>query len=193
MVSGSEDEDKQGVRAELLQRRRAMEPQLRTDLSRQIRDHVLARVTDEMSIAAYVSLGSEPETLALLEELVHRGCRVLLPVLLADNDLDWAPYRSPDSLRTGAGGIREPNTPPLGVAAIGDVDLALIPALAVSTTGVRLGRGGGSYDRALARRSTDAPTVAICFAHEVVASLPDERHDQRVNAVVTPAGWQGVP
>lgn len=67
-----------------------------------------------------------------------------------------------------------------------------MPAVAVDRTGLRLGRGGGSYDRALARVGPAILTVALLYDGELVSRLPAEPHDQRVRAAVTPSGgWSG--
>src|SRR3954463_4166392 len=58
----------------------------------------LPELASARTVAAYVSVGSEPGTLALLDALRARGVRVLLPALLPDNDLDWGEYAGPDSL-----------------------------------------------------------------------------------------------
>jgi 5-formyltetrahydrofolate cyclo-ligase len=140
--------------------------------------------------AAYVPVGWEPGGPDLLETLAAAlpiGSRLLLPVLLDDGDLDWAAYDGPSSLHPGPRGLREPAGPRLGVDAIREAALLLVPALAVDLTGLRLGRGGGSYDRALAR-TTDAFTVALLHDGEIVDSVPAENHDQPVRAAVTPRG-----
>ena len=87
----------------------------------------------------------------LLRDLAAAGKRVILPVLLPDGDLDWAVYAGDDSLAPARLGLLEPTGPRLGVDAVATADVVLVPGLAVSTTGDRLGRGGGSYDRALGR------------------------------------------
>lgn len=117
------------------------------------------------TVAAYVSVGHEPETRPLLEALRSRGTRVLLPVLLPDDDLDWARYEGEAELAEAEhpGRIRlyEPGGERLGAHAVTEADVVLLPGLAVDGRGVRLGRGGGSYDRVLARLA-------------VSAALPDE-------------------
>ncbi|MBP2052779.1 5-formyltetrahydrofolate cyclo-ligase [Streptomyces griseochromogenes] len=147
------------------------------------------------AVAAYVSVGSEPGTLALLDALRARGVRVLLPALLPDNDLDWGEYAGPDSLaRVQHGGkmaLFEPSGARLGPDAVTDADVVLLPGLAVDTRGMRLGRGGGSYDRVLARleRAGAHPAlVVLLYDAEVVAQVPAEAHDRPVHAVVTPSG-----
>ena len=98
------------------------------------------------TVAAYYSIGSEPETHGLLFALWKRGTYVLLPILLPDGDLDWASYEGPDSLRPGPRWLTEPAEPPRGAGAISSADLVLVPALAVDHSGVRLGRGDVGAD-----------------------------------------------
>jgi 5-formyltetrahydrofolate cyclo-ligase len=133
-------------------------------------------------VAAYLSVGSEPGTSALLAALAAREVEVLLPVLLEDGDLDWA--RAGDGVAPGPRGLSEPVGPRLGRDAVGGCALVVVPALAVDRDGVRLGRGGGSYDRALAR--TGARVVALLHEGEVVDRLPREDHDAAVHAAVVP-------
>jgi 5-formyltetrahydrofolate cyclo-ligase len=180
---------KTGLRAEVLRRRAAMPPEERSAAARPIRDALLAVPEVEMAgtIAAYVSIGTEPDTRSLLFALWKRGTYVLLPRLLPDGDLDWASYEGPDSLVPGARGCPEPSEPARGPGAVASADVVLAPAVAVDRTGLRLGRGGGSYDRALARVGPAILTVALLYDAELVPSLPAEPHDQRVRAVVTPS------
>lgn len=151
----------------------------------------LPELADARMVAAYVSVGREPGTRALLEALRGRGVRVLLPVLLADNDLDWAVYEGPDHLVPAGRRLLEPDGPPLGPTAVLDADTVLLPGLAVDGAGMRLGRGGGSYDRVLARLTAAGAhpsLVVLLYDDEVVARVPSEPHDHPVDAVVTPAG-----
>ncbi|MFZ4278698.1 5-formyltetrahydrofolate cyclo-ligase [Streptomyces rhizosphaericola] len=151
----------------------------------------LAELADARTVAGYVSVGREPGTRALLDALRERGVRVLLPVLLADNDLDWAVYGGAEHLLPAGRGLLEPDGPRLGPAAVVEADAVLLPGLAVDGAGMRLGRGGGSYDRVLARLSAagaDPALIVLLYADEVVARVPVEPHDHPVDAVVTPAG-----
>ncbi|MCD7441524.1 5-formyltetrahydrofolate cyclo-ligase [Streptomyces lincolnensis] len=152
------------------------------------------------TVAAYVSVGSEPGTLALLDALRARGVRVLLPVLLPDNDLDWGAYTGEGSLaRVQHGGkmaLFEPVGERLGPASVTGADAVLLPGLAVDARGMRLGRGGGSYDRVLARleRAGAHPAlVVLLYDREVVERVPAEAHDRPVRAVVTPSGVRRFP
>jgi len=155
----------------------------------------LPELAQARTVAAYVSVGAEPGTLALLDALRARGVRVLLPALLPDNDLDWGVYAGRDSLaRVRHGGrmaLLEPAGPHLGPQAVTEADVVLLPGVAVDTRGMRLGRGGGSYDRVLARLETAGvrpALVVLLYDGEVVARVPDQPHDRPVQAVVTPSG-----
>jgi 5-formyltetrahydrofolate cyclo-ligase len=147
------------------------------------------------TVAAYVSVGSEPGTPALLDALRDRGVRVLLPVLLPDNDLDWGAYEGEGSLAPVRHGGRmtllEPVGERLGPDAVTTADAVLLPGLAVDARGMRLGRGGGSYDRVLARldgAGAHPALVVLLYDSEVVEHVPEEPHDRPVHAVVTPSG-----
>ncbi|WP_329150317.1 5-formyltetrahydrofolate cyclo-ligase [Streptomyces sp. NBC_01456] len=142
------------------------------------------------TVAAYVSIGGEPSTRALLDRLRAAGVRVLLPVLLADNDLDWACYEGAGRLVRAGRGLLEPAGPLLGPEAVTEADVVLLPGLAVDRGGLRLGRGGGSYDRVLARlerAGARASLVVLLYDAEVLAEVPAEPHDRRVHAAVTPS------
>jgi 5-formyltetrahydrofolate cyclo-ligase len=155
-----------------------------------------------VTVCAYASFGTEPDTTELLNSLAAQGIRVLLPVLLPDADLDWAVYDG--RFASGRLGLREPVGDRLGTDAICAADVVLVPALAVSSAGYRLGRGGGSYDRALARLTVrkDRPTqpstppaaqpqrpwvCALVYDHELDAEFPVDPHDQPVDAACTPS------
>lgn len=129
-------------------------------------------------VAAYVSVGDEPAT----RNLLRPGW--LLPVLLAGGDLDWSAYDG--RLKPGPRGLLQPPGHRLGVAAVAGCDLVLVPALAVDRAGNRLGRGGGSYDRALLRAR--GRTVALLHDGELLATVPAQEHDIPVAAAVTPGG-----
>lgn len=140
-------------------------------------------------VAAYVSVGPEPGTGQLLEALSDRGTDVLLPVLLPDLDLDWAPYTGPAGLVTATRGLLEPVGARLGTDAIASVDAVLVPGLAVDRDGVRLGQGGGCYDRALARVTGGSFTCVVLHDGEVLdMPLPRAPHDVPVMAAATPSG-----
>jgi 5-formyltetrahydrofolate cyclo-ligase len=189
-------DDKAELRRHLLAGRRGLSPAELAAAGRSIRDAVLDLPETQMAgtVAAYWSIGAEPDTHGLLFALWKRGTYVLLPLLLPDGDLDWASYEGPDSLRPGPRGLMEPTEPVRGVTAVCSADLVLVPALAVDHSGLRLGRGGGSYDRALARVGAQVPTVALVYDTELVDRVPGGPHDRRVRMVAQPsAGVTRLP
>jgi len=176
------------LRARVLARRSALPAEQRAQAGRAIRDALLDRPEVQMAgtIAAYYSIGAEPDTRGLVYALWKRGSYVLLPVLRPDGDLDWASYEGPDSLVPGPRGLREPGEPTRGVDAVARADAVLVPALAVDGAGRRLGRGGGGYDRALARVGPLIPLIALVYDEELVEHVPAEAHDIPVRATVSP-------
>jgi 5-formyltetrahydrofolate cyclo-ligase len=160
------------------------------DAARAFAEQLLAvpEVRRAATVAAYVSLPGEPGTGPLLDALSDRGVRVLLPVLLPDDDLDWAAYAGPGALAAGRWGLLEPLGPRLGVDAVATADVVLVPGLAVDPAGVRLGRGGGSYDRALGRVPVGTFTCVLLYDGEVGVPVPVEPHDRPVTHAATPSG-----
>ena len=136
-------------------------------------------------VALYVSRGPEPQTGALIDWMLANHREVLLPILYADNDLGWGLAPGAADLVPGRLGLVEPPID-LGSYAIATADLVICPAVAVARDGVRLGRGGGSYDRALARVKPGTPIWAAVYDSEIVDSLPADSHDHRVEAALTP-------
>ncbi|MFJ3694951.1 5-formyltetrahydrofolate cyclo-ligase [Streptomyces sp. NPDC090052] len=185
--------DKASLRQQLLAARALLSTEDVQSAAAVLAGHAVAlpELARARTVAAYVSVGREPGTRPLLDALRARGVRVLLPVLLPDNDLDWGAYEGADSLVPAGRGLREPDGARLGVDAVLDADAVLLPGLAVDGRGMRLGRGGGSYDRVLARlaRADAHPAlVVLLYGDEVVARVPEEPHDHPVQAVVTPEG-----
>ncbi|BBZ71697.1 5-formyltetrahydrofolate cyclo-ligase [Mycobacterium paraseoulense] len=142
------------------------------------------------TVCAYVPVGAEPGSVEMLDVLLRRSGRVLLPVArtTAGNTpqpLRWGEYR-PGTLTAARWGLLEPPEPWLPPSAIADASLILVPSLAVDRSGVRLGRGRGFYDRSLAARDPDARLVAVVRDAELVDDLPAEAHDVPMTDALTP-------
>ncbi|HEY5455621.1 MAG TPA: 5-formyltetrahydrofolate cyclo-ligase [Acidothermaceae bacterium] len=140
------------------------------------RPHRAANVRDLAPlrvVALYLSFATEPGTGPLIEWLVDQRVRALAPTLLPDADLGWMDL---------------PDGHPLGLDAIIDAGVILVPALAVDLRGHRLGRGGGSYDRALTRVRPGQTVLAVVHDDEVLGAVPHESHDRIVDGALTPSG-----
>ena len=181
-------QEKARLRALVSSARALLSAQERGEAGRQIRDALLSLPEVQMAgtVAAYYSIGSEPDTRGLVFALWKRGTYVLLPLLRPDGDLDWASYEGPESLVAGPRGLQEPGEAARGARAVASADVVLVPALAVDRQGNRLGRGGGSFDRALARVGPLIPVIALLYDSELLERVPVEEHDTPVRAVVRP-------
>lgn len=139
--------------------------------------------------ALFVPTPLEPDLSLTLGAFDH----ALLPVLI---DEAGAPYRSPRwGLWEAGQALVTPSRPPaqpcgeaMGAESLAEADLIIIPALAASADGARLGQGGGWYDRALLHRSPGVAVVSVVFDDEVLESgvIPTEAHDVPIDAIITP-------
>lgn len=131
--------------------------------------------------------GAAPDgAIPMLDAAAALGRRVLLPVTVGRAPLDWAGFGGREDLVPGPHGLLEPAGPRRGAEAIGEATVVVVPALAVTAGGIRLGRGGGHYDRSLPLASAATRIVALVADDELVTELPAEPHDVRVHAVWRP-------
>ena len=127
--------EKAALRSRLLAARARRSEEQRSQAGRLIRDALLGLPEMGMAgtVAAYYSVGAEPDTRGLVFALWKRGTYVLLPILREDGDLDWASYEGPESLVRGRRGLWEPGESARGVEAVARADVVLAPALAVDS------------------------------------------------------------
>ena len=134
-------------------------------------------------VASYVSYGFEPQTLDINSALIREGKILLLPRTLQDKDIEWVAWDGREESLVRKGKVLEP----IGsaFADLSSIGTVIVPALNIDREGNRMGQGGGSYDRALARLR--AWKVGLVGAAELTAEiLPVESHDQKVDAAATP-------
>ena len=192
-TSGLELEDaKQAIRHAVRAHRAARPARQREQDATTFAEHGVEAVGDARCVAAYVSAHNEPDTSALLDALRERGVRVLLPVLGPGLARCWGEYNGREELAHHAPGRPlEPTGPVLDPEALAEADAIIAPALAIDWRGLRLGQGGGWYDRALRHRRPGAPVFAMVHEAELVhdALLPRAEHDVPVDAVITEERW----
>lgn len=197
------DVDKEDRRGRLLEARRRIDPAQCLDAGRKLADllagQVLAkpghsRGDQSLTVAAFSSIRGEIAMDPSLDLLVGRGYQVLIPMLGTGIQVGWGRLQSEQDLenmkRIPGWRPDEPDMPALPPQALNQADLILVPALAIDHAGIRLGRGGGWYDRALALRAEQTSVVGICWPGEFVEDpLPHLDHDLPVDAVLTPEGF----
>ena len=180
---------KRALRAELRERRRITSTSQRERADDALTGHLIQLTSDlgSRSIAAYLSTPDEPGTRDFLAWACENEIRVLLPVSRADGLLDWATYDGEEEDEDVLG-MPTPTTELLSPLAINEVDLIVVPAAAVDRSGMRMGWGRGYFDKTLGSMENCPPVYAVIFDEELLDSVPSERHDQRVDGVVTPSG-----
>lgn len=178
------------VRAEIVAVRRSLSRQTRDAEAAALERRLTAAVAPATTICAYVPVGSEPGSVALIDSAAGRGVTVLLPVAREGADgvplpLLWGEH-IPGDLVAAPFGLREPPPPWLPADAVARASMVFVPALAVDRDGVRLGRGAGYYDRTLTKAAPGALLIAVVRDAELVETLPSEPHDVRMTHALTP-------
>ena len=193
---------KSEVRQEIKRRKAACSAEERAALSREVTAKLMdtSQWQQARTVLLYHSLPDEVATHDLINEALAAGKRVLLPVVVGA-DLELREYSTSESLREGAFHILEPTGAPFTDYAA--IDLAVIPGVAFTPDGRRLGRGRGYYDRLLARISSpsshsspfspslkergpggESYLIGLCWPFQLLPDLPTEPHDRLMNAVI---------
>ncbi|CQD02556.1 5,10-methenyltetrahydrofolate synthetase [Mycobacterium europaeum] len=184
---------KAALRAQLQAARRRVADDVRARDARMLCEHLESAeipLSGGSTVCAYVPVGAEPGSIEMLDVLLRRSGRVLLPIARTTADdaplpLSWGEYRR-GTLTSARWGLLEPPEPWLAASAIAEAALILVPSLAVDRSGVRLGRGRGFYDRSLGYRDPHARLIAVVRDAELVDELPAERHDIPMTHALTP-------
>ena len=173
---------KQELRREIRRRKAACTPEQLEHLSAEVARRMLSnpRWQQAQTLLLYHSLPDEVATSTLIQSALEQGKRVLLPVVVGD-DLELREYCGEACLAEGAFHILEPQGEAFEDYAA--IDLAVIPGVAFSPEGARLGRGRGYYDRLLPRLAT-AHKCGICWPFQLLPALPTEPHDVRMDEVI---------
>lgn len=178
------------LREQLIASRRAVPEAVRQGEAAALNAHVASVAGLADTICAYVPVGTEPGSPALLDALTAAGVRVLLPISRVDADgtpqpLWWGRYCHGELVPAGFG-LLEPSGEALPPEAVAEAGAVLVPALAVDRRGVRLGRGAGFYDRSLPLRDPAARLIAVVRDDELRDEIPGEPHDVRMTDALTP-------
>lgn len=187
---------KAALRQRVLTARRRRSPEVRRAAARTLTGHLTRELAAGSAgdLAAFLPLGTEPPLLPALEEVHRRGRRVWVPVVEADRALRWCRWRPDVSLESGSlPGLLEPVGPRHDIEIFHAVALLVVPAVAVAADGVRLGFGGGYYDRFLERLAAAGPVperLACVFHDEILpaGTVPNEPHDAVMPKALTERG-----
>ena len=177
--------DKHSLRGEVMKRVRALTAAEKEAASIRIARQVISApwFQEAHTVMVYWPLPTEPDTRGIIREAMARGKMVLLPRCLQAPRMEAWPWRGEEFLRPGPFGILEPipgktNDPP-----VPEPDLILVPCVAVTESGARLGHGGGYYDWFLRNRA--AKKVCLCFRTQIVQAIPTEATDVPMDLVIT--------
>lgn len=142
-------------------------------------------------ICAFCSLPNEIETMLVIEQAIHDGKRVALPrVVPHTSDMDFHLIENSrafsEQIIPGEYGIREPCAclEKLSVSEIKSQSVFLVPGLAFTKNGARLGRGMSFYDRYLSRLASGLAFVGFCFPFQIVDLVPSQLHDVRMTHII---------
>ena len=135
----------------------------------------------------YVALPAEVDTIPMMHETLKAGKKVFVPMTdLENKELSLFEIKDlPGELHPGVLGILEPNPDKTRRVSFEEVDCVIVPGLAFDKAGNRIGRGAGFYDRSLARLGSKVPRIGLAFSFQVFQEIPHERHDQKVDLVLT--------
>ncbi len=155
------DESKQELRAQMQEQLQALDAEDRRGRSLKICNRALELPVWKRAqvVVVFEPFSYEPEIAPLIADLRRRGSEIItiLPTARSQHD----------------------------VAIFAPIDLVLVPGIAFTRAGARIGRGVGFFDRFLAHRAARAIKIGIAFSFQIVESLPLDRHDVRLDLVVS--------
>lgn len=178
------DNEKTDLRRKVLSELLAISKGARKKASRMIEDRLKPHLDEAQCVMAFWPLPSEPDITGILKSLYNEGITICLPGV--DGNC-MNPYKVDDfsTLKPSPIGVHEPDTSSAEAFPDNRLDLVIVPGVAFSRSGDRLGRGGGYYDQFLCRLAPSTPRVAVAFETQVYRSIPREPHDIPVHSVIT--------
>jgi 5-formyltetrahydrofolate cyclo-ligase len=179
---------KKNIRKEVIKKRDEIPPDVKAEKDLLIKKRLfsLPEFLSAKTIIFYASFRSEVETLSMIRESLGIGKRVVLPKV--DNKrkmLKLYEVKELNELSSGYMGISEPSVTENRIIPIDDADIVIIPGAGFDHSGNRLGYGAGYYDILLSQRKKKMPIVALAYEEQLVESIHAEKHDVRVDMIVT--------
>lgn len=175
-------QQKKQTRALLAQKRRLLSKEEVAELSLQVVAHIEQMPTFQSAktVLIYYPANNEVDVLSLIKKY-KREKTFLLP-MVHRNSMDACPYEGNAKMHRGKYNIPEPTTAPHK----GTIDMIIVPGVGFDKQGNRLGRGGGYYDKFIARISRKTQLVGVGYDFQLAESIPASRRDKKMNFVVTP-------
>lgn len=176
---------KSNLRKILLQKRDSISHDLIEISSKQIHKNLRKNPEYQQAevIGSYFPIGSEVKTQDIMQEILESGRTLLLPKVIG-NKLSFRKVQDIKNLERSKFGIMEPKD---YCEEITNIDLILVPTVAITTDGVRLGYGYGYYDRFLFDSKT--ASVSLTYSTQIVKSIPSSEHDIKIDWIVTEDGF----
>ncbi|HWN94465.1 MAG TPA: 5-formyltetrahydrofolate cyclo-ligase [Methylomirabilota bacterium] len=184
--------DKPAWRGQMRERLRAFGAEARAAASRQLRDVLAAQPIwpRAASVLCFAPFAEEPDITGLINEALRANKAVALPRYESGpGRYEAAQITARSQLIPGQFGALEPAAGCPSIP-LNQLDLILVPGVAFDLAGRRLGRGKGFYDRLLAE--VRGHKCGVAFDMQIVAQLPEEPHDVRVDSILTPTRWLAV-
>lgn len=186
---------KADLRKDVLARRDAMSPAERAASSERITARLLEldAYRNAGCVMAYIGFGSEIDTARFVAATLAQGKALVLPrVERGSRALSLHAVQDPErQLEAGVWGIRQPRAGACPEVAASRVEFVLVPGVAFTHAGDRLGYGGGFYDRLIRGFAPRPALIAAAFELQVVPELPMSETDQRVDGVITEGAVYG--
>lgn len=174
---------KKEIRKRVREKLHAMSEEEKKLKSKEIIDSIVkhSAVGKAKTIALFSSLPDEPCLGSLISDFSSSSCKVVLPKVFGDI-MNFYSY-SPDIMRIGAYGIEEPNGEcPVNAS---EIDVIIVPGVAFTGKGARLGRGKGYYDKYMSQSCFRAYKIGVCYSCQLVDDLPCEEHDVVMDEVIS--------
>jgi 5-formyltetrahydrofolate cyclo-ligase len=177
--------EKQTLRLRMRESLRAIPPDVRAGKSAAIGRHLAAGLgADPGLVLGFAPMRGEPDWTSA----IGSTWKLALP-RIDSGRMTFHRVAGLVGLTKGSHGVLEPAVGEGTLVLPGEASVVLVPGMAFDRRGGRLGKGGGFYDRLLVERHLRARRIAVCFACQVVESVPVEPHDMEVDAIVTEDGW----
>ena len=177
------DFKKTQLRTQMRTLRDSIDPRIRSINSSQIALKLLARedVLHADRIFVYVSFRSEVDTHSLIEKFVQEGKKVFIPVIRSKEQMQMARFVGWENMQADSFGVLVPDQP---IIDQGHIDTAIVPGLAFSPDGARIGYGKGHYDRFFVHHSVET-RIGIAFDCQIIEQIPTNAFDYPMDWVIT--------